>query len=94
MQNENQKEQKEKLLQLMLDAMRLDAELRETYQVGDKFRFIRDRLNALKTNLDEHLSELQKKIEKGPDAPAEHEMLVYVYLFNAQGVLLQTWQKC
>jgi len=93
MSNDNHYEQKQKLLQLVKEAVRQDGELRATHQVGDKFRFIRDRLNALSTHLEEHLSELTKKKEKKQDILSENEMLVYVYLFNAQGIVLQTWQK-
>jgi hypothetical protein len=77
----------------MQEAMRQDKALREQYQVGDKFRFIRDRLTALMQQVEENLSEI--KIEKASsiEQAAEHEMLVYVYLYNAQGLLLRTWQK-
>jgi hypothetical protein len=93
MQNANNKEQKEKMLQLIRDAVRQDSELRGQFQIGDKFRFIRDRLNALLQHLEESLAEIQQKNEKKEDTVTEHETLVYVYLYNAQGIVLQTWNK-
>jgi hypothetical protein len=87
------KEQKEKLLQLVRQAVLQDGELRGKFQVGDKFRFIRDRLNTLLANLEEGLAELQQKVEKKSDTITENETLVYVYLYNAQGIVLQTWNK-
>lgn len=93
MPNKLNTEQKTKLLQLLEEAVKHDAELRANYQVGDKFRFIRDRLNALLLNVQEQLAELEKKNEEKKDTLAEDEMVVYVYLFNAQGILVQTWQK-
>jgi intracellular multiplication protein IcmQ len=89
----NDKEQREKLLKVVSDAVRQDKELREKYQIGDKFRFIRDRLIALLSQVEESLSSLQKKAEKKSDELLADEMLIYVYLFNTQGLIFQTWQK-
>lgn len=88
-----EKEQEEKLLQLMRDAVQHDNELREKHQIGEKFRFIRDRLKALLSRIEESLITLQKETEDKADKVLEDETLVYVYLFNAQGLALQTWQK-
>lgn len=93
MQNENNHSKKETLLQLLRDAVQQDSELRTNYQVGEKFRFIRDRLNALLVYLEEHVAESHKMKEEKQDVIMEHEMLIYVYLYNAQGIVLQTWQK-
>lgn len=86
-------EQKIKLLQLMQTALQQDQILRDQYQIGDKFRFIRDRLFALHKQIEETLSEFQQTIQHKKNEIAEDEMLVYVYLFNAQGVITKTWQK-
>ena len=93
MQNANNQEQKEKLLQLIREAVQQDTELRGKFQIGDKFRFIRDRLNALLATLEESLAEIQQKSEKKVETITGHETLVYVYLYNAQGIVMQTWQK-
>ena len=86
-------EQREKLLKLMRAALQHDNELRDKYQVGEKFRFIRDRLQALQARVEESLIALQKQAEQAPEQMAEDEILVYVHLFNAQGLALQSWQK-
>jgi hypothetical protein len=86
------KEQEEKLLQLVQSALEKDAALREQYKIGDKFRFVKDRLQALLTHVQENLT--VETVEVKQENPVgEDEQLVYVYLYNAQGLVLQTWQK-
>jgi hypothetical protein len=87
------KEVKEKLQKLVQDSIRADQELRDKFHIGDKFRFIRDRLQSLGVRIQEELDALLVEIEKKTDKLAEDEVLVYVYIFNAQGLVLQTWQK-
>lgn len=89
----NQKEKQEKLLAILKAAVEKDRELREQNQIGDRFRFVRDRLQALQAQVEEQLAELRKADEKTINEQAEDETIVYVYLFNAQGILLPTWQK-
>ncbi|WP_172621964.1 type IVB secretion system protein IcmQ [Aquicella lusitana] len=89
----NNAEQREKLLKLVRDAVEQDKMLREQYQIGDKFRFIRDRLHALLARIEESVAISQKESEIKADKLAEDEELVYVYLYNAQGLALQSWQK-
>ena len=89
---ETDKEQKEQLLTLVREALRKDDELRKTYQVGDKFRFVRDRLQALQLRLEQSLA-LDKPAEETKGKIAEDEVVVYVHLFNAQGIKFPTWQK-
>src|SRR5579862_525601 len=89
----NDKELKNKLIELMQSVIKQDNELREKFQIGDKFRFIRDRLKALLTNVETSLAELKFEDEIKSESAAEDETIVYVYLFNAQGLVLQTWQK-
>ena len=43
----NEQEKKQKLLQLVRDAIAKDQALRDQYGIGEKFRFIREKLNAL-----------------------------------------------
>lgn len=83
---------KDKLLKLVLDAVKQDQARRDQYQVGDKFRFIRDKLQALVVHVQESVAELQKKVIQESQV-AEDETVVYVYVYNAQGMLLKTWQK-
>lgn len=87
------KDIKEKLQKLVQDTIRADEELRNKYQIGDKFRFIRDRLQAQAARIQEELDALAIEIESKSDKIAEDEVPIYVYIFNAQGLVLQTWQK-
>lgn len=91
--NASLKEQHEKLAELMGKAVARDMELREKHGIADKFRFVRDRLNELKTVVDDYLKEISKEVVKTKETLSEDEVMVYVYLFNAQGITLQTWQK-
>lgn len=90
---DHHKEQTEKLLQLMREALQRDQELRDQFHIGEKFRFIRDRIVALVSRMEESLSDMQQKEDKKITILGEDEKLVYVHLFNAHGQLLQTWQK-
>lgn len=86
-------EQKEKLRELMQAMLAEDKALREKHQIGEKFRFIRDRLNALATRVEEGLGLLDKEEIEVTDVILEDDAVVYVYLYNAQGLVLKTWQK-
>lgn len=81
------------LLNLLKVAIENDTKLREQYHVGDKFRFIRDRLNALFTHLEENLKEAQETTTEKTSLPLADETLIYVYLFNVQGTIFKTWEK-
>jgi hypothetical protein len=85
---------KEKLMTLIREAVAGDKKLREEYQMGDKFRFIADRLAALSMRVEENIAALQKKAEKiTGETLVEDETLVYVYLYNTHGLSLQSWLK-
>lgn len=87
------KEEQEKLLELIHQVAAQDKALREKYQIGDKFRFIRDRIHALQVKVEESLTVLRETSKQAGGEVHEDEMLVFVYLYNAQGLVLQTWQK-
>lgn len=92
MSNEQEIQEYEKLIQLISGALEQDANLRTKYGVVDKFRFVRDRLQALLT----HLEEEQKSLKKAESSTVHTEentnkALVYVYLYNAQGMVLRSW---
>lgn len=89
----NEKDAKQKLLQLIGNAVDLDNALREKYKIGEKFRFIRDRLRALQARVEENLQVAQEEASASDKVVGEDEVIVYVYLFNAQGLVLQSWQK-
>ena len=92
MSNDNE-EKREKLLQLVREVVQRDKELREQFQIGDKFRFIRDRLQALLVRVEESLILLQEKSIQKVNVVLEDESPVYVYLYNAQGLQFKTWQN-
>lgn len=92
MSNED-KHQKEVLLRLVNEAVKQDSSLREQFNIGDKFRFIRDRLLALQKHIEESLASLKDESEETAQIIAEDEVLVYVYLYNSQGDVITTWQK-
>ena len=75
----------------MRQAIENDNNLRNKYQMGEKFRFIRDRLQALLERLEKHI-QAEGVEEEVVEGVKEDEVLVYVYLYNAQGTLLQNWQ--
>lgn len=80
------------LIHLINMALQQDALLREKYQVGDRFVFVRSRLQSLLTELQNAQFDstiIQKNefnIEK--NTPCS---MVYVYLYNAQGLQLKSW---
>jgi hypothetical protein len=86
-------DQREKLLHVVRLANQQDTELREQYNIGDKFRFIRDRLQALLKHVEESLASEEADDQPRDESLAVDEVLVYVHLYNAQGLVLQTWQK-
>lgn len=86
----------EKLRQLLKEILTIEKELREACEIGKRF-------NVIKTQLQMLLEKFEKEVEaiRGTGKTADkigrqlgsNERLVYVYLFNAQGSILKTWQK-
>lgn len=90
----NESKSTKELFAIVRQALEKDEELRATYQVKDKFRFIRDRLKALSTQVEESLTSITSlQDERKSEQLTEDEVLIYVYLFNAQGSVLQSWLK-
>lgn len=85
--------QKEKLLDLMRELLLRDDALRQQFQMGEKFRFIRDRLAALAKTVEESVRTISVADQTQGAVLAEDEVLVYIHLYNAQGLIFQTWQK-
>lgn len=81
------------LLKLVQEAVQQDKALREKFGTGEKFRFIRDRLQSLLDDVTARVNVMQEQIERKTNPLKENEQLVYVYLYNAQGLLLSTWHK-
>lgn len=86
-------EQSKVLFALATDVVMQDKQLREQHQMAEKFRFIRDRLQAVLQGSEELVqAEQQAQVQK-TELLSDDETVVYVYLFNAHGVSLPTWQK-
>lgn len=86
-----EKEKQQKVFELVQKTIEQETALREKYEVGDKFRFVRERLKQLLAQLEADLrveqteeKSLYRKLEEG-------EVPVYVYLYNAKGVQLSSW---
>lgn len=94
---EEDKEQEKlsQLLSLLDEALKQDEALRQKYQIGEKFRFIHDRLQAL-----------LEEVKSGPRVVSAattakelvmtleaDEVLIYVHLYNAQGTNHKSWQS-
>lgn len=87
-------EQLIKLTEIVQAAIQRDAELRQRYEVGDKFKFIRDRLQTLLEEVQRETEAIkiwQKKSTQVVSVEAG-EVLVFVHLYNAQGLSIKTWQ--
>ncbi|HEU5280974.1 MAG TPA: type IVB secretion system protein IcmQ [Gammaproteobacteria bacterium] len=85
---------KEKLLGVTQTALTQDESLRQQFNIANKFRFVREKLQALHDAVNAALASIQEAMEANePVAAGADEVVVYVYLFNAQGVLVPTWRK-
>lgn len=87
------KDQKEKLLELIKSAISQDQALRDQHKIGEKFRFIRDKLNLLLERVESDLTALKLEEASKTTTLTSDEVFIYVYLFNAQGLVFQTWKK-
>ncbi len=95
MPNEYDKERQHKLIELVRQAISQDEALREKYEIGNKFRFVRDRLHALLEHLEKDFAAAEAKAKKQAKKSdlTEDEVLVYVYIYNVHGASLPSWQK-
>ncbi len=88
------REQKLKLIELIRDATKHDEELRKKYDIADRFRFVRDRLHALLDQLEKHAKATEPaKAKEAGGGLSEGEAIIFIYLYNAQGILVSSWQK-
>lgn len=84
---------REKLIALLKTAIEKDNEEREKNGIGEKFKFVRDKLSAQLQSADQSVSAMQQgDIEGLSEAVAEDETVVYVHLFNSQGIQLDAWK--
>lgn len=91
--SDDQMLKEKKVLELVREAAQRDAELRKKYQIGTKFRFVHDRLHAMLARLEQNLLALDESQKQSVRKKIEDEVLVYVYLFNAHGINLRSWQN-
>lgn len=87
----DEKEKKLRLVEIVREAIRRDEALREKYQIGEKFRFVRDRLQVVLEQLEKHIDTMKTEEKKVVEGALSDEVLVFVYLYNTQGLVLQTW---
>ncbi len=89
--SKDEKEERSHLIAILRDIVARDTALRDAYQIGDKFRFVRDRLQALLEQFETHHEIKQAEAKRTEVVAAEDEIMVYVYLYNAQGASVPTW---
>lgn len=93
MPQENDHEMLNQLIGLIQEALQRDTQLRQTHQIGERFRFVRDRLQVLLETIEKETAAKIKKAKLAPILQAEEgEIVVYIHLYNAQGALFRTWQ--
>lgn len=93
MSSQDQRDCEQQILTMVREVVKFDADLREQYQVGDKFRFVRERLHALLARLEVIF---QPPVTVASDAGrimGDDEIVVYVYLYNVNGMQLRSWQN-
>lgn len=83
----------QQILEIAKEAAQADEQLRTEHKIGDKFKFVRDRLHSVVKHVEDAMVSQQVEKEKAPDAVQPDEVLVYVYLFNVHGLNFATWQK-
>lgn len=84
------------LLKELGNIVNIEKKLRQRCGVGTRFKVINTQLQSILKKFTERIQRIQsimQKTEKDVNVLAEDEMLVYVYLFNAQGATLKNWQN-
>lgn len=87
------KEQYENLIKLLNEAIEQDEKLRAEFEIGPKFRFIREKLHANLSKLQELLEPHLKETQFSESSLLQDEVIIYIYLYNSYGLSLPTWQK-
>lgn len=93
MPSDDQKDQERKVIELVREAIKQDEELRKKHQVGDKFRFVRDRLASLLERLEKKHHTVEVVSEENTAQASSDEIMVFVYLYNAHGMNVNTWER-
>lgn len=93
MPGDDQKDRELKVLEMVREVVKFDEDLRTKYKVGDKFRFVRERLHDLLSNLEKGVHSAQVIAKKSIRELSADEVPVFVYLYNAHGANIRSWQK-
>lgn len=93
MTNPDNGEKSQQLLNLVRKAIQQDNLLREKYEIGDKFRFVRERLNLMLQTMEQEAQHLSESMNKTVKVILSDEVPVYVYLYNTNGLALRSWQN-
>lgn len=86
-----EKEQLHKLIAFLRETMERDKALREKFEVGEKFRFVKDRITKMLAVLEEKIPDVANENFIKKRNVGEDEIPVYVYLYNAQGIQFRSW---
>jgi hypothetical protein len=87
------KKSQEKLLAIVRDAVKKDEVLRNQLNMNDKFRFVQEKLRALLSKLENEFAEAVPEAKSSFIESTDETVDIYVYLFNTQGIDMQTWRK-
>lgn len=90
--SDRDREEKLKLIDIVRATMEHDNVLRDKFEIGEKFRFVRERLNSLLDTLEKSLPPASSEKNSARAVTAD-QVLVYVYLYNAQGLQFRSWQN-
>lgn len=95
-QHDEDREVYEKLKVLLEEALERDKALREQFKAGDKLDIVPKKLQSILSEVENNLVKItaitSQKIKRR-DAIAEDDVIVYVYLFNGNGVELSSWHS-
>lgn len=86
-------DQANKLFEYIEEVTKTDIATREKFGVKDKFRFIRDQLLTLQNLVAANVQTFQQENVKKEDVLAPDDTVIFVYLYNAQGLTIDAWRK-
>ncbi len=90
----SEKELQASLITLLEKTIEKDNVLRVKYEVTNKFRFVSDRLKTLLEQLETDAAGMMLSEKAKAGAVLENdETLVYVHLYNANGLNFKTWKN-
>ena len=96
---EGKQEEIEKMHSVLKNAVEQEKILREKYDIGVRFHVVKSQLQATLDDFEKNIAEIEQKEQNLLSAKnakkvlSENEVLVYVYLFNAQGDKVKSWEN-